>query len=742
MCPATELWQDKVNQICSRLIRECGVNGIYLDQIGAASPRPCFDPEHGHPLGGGRYWVDGYRAMLDRVKAEAAANGVTLTTENTAEPYMDNIDGYLAWIQRNDNDVPLLPAVYSGYTIYFTSPQSGADDLGAFVMAQGRDFLWGCQLGWNGEWILDERHRNKLEFQLELCRTRLAAKDFMVYGRLLDEIRPVNALPAVSVDWHRRSTHSASLPAVQGTLWRSGDGRLAAFLVNYDSQPHEVEYVIDPSRWLGPSDGGPWLLSRLTGRGTAPWQVAEAGPVRRRDLLASHEILAFTLRPGEAPRKLAKQAEQRLRDPGDPTLQGAARTFLFAAELRDLGLRLEPPTGVRTLVRGEPAELVLGVFNDGRRKRELSIGWPGESPTTLIVPSGEGRTLRHVFWPTPDPPDGDLARAEVKVRLPGDTFHRTCPVWFRLTPSLEVRMGDVAGARGGESMLLPVGVRNNSRVARQGTLALGVPPGWTVEPGTRVVLGRLRPGERRSLLFRCRVPPMNATVKASISASVIEQGAEREITVRESRPRARAARMTKPPSIDGKLEDWPETETILLGAAVPDTVKIPKEYGGETDCSAVVKLAWDEQHLYLAARVRDNRHHQEQTGQTIWQGDCIQLAFRDAAPRQEAGYEGNEYELGLTLAGNRPILFQWMPERRPAESGELSVLRRGSVTTYEAALPWALLGVTRASPGKRVSWSMTVNDNDGDAFRGWLEWTPGICGGKDSSAFGWLLLEP
>jgi hypothetical protein len=35
---------------------------------------------------------------------------------------------------------------------------------------------------------------------------------------------------------------------------------------------------------------------------------------------------------------------------------------------------------------------------------------------------------------------------------------------------------------------------------------------------------------------------------------------------------------------------------------------------------------------------------------------------------------------------------------------------------------------------------MTVNDNDGDGFRGWLEWTPGVCGGKDSSAFGWLTL--
>ncbi len=742
MCPVTALWQDKVNEVCRRLIHDCGVNGIYLDQIGAARPKLCFDPAHGHPLGGGRHWVDGYRVMLNSLKREAAANDVALTTENTAEPYMDNIDGYLAWIQRNDNDVPLLPAVYSGYTIYFTSPQDAKDDLNAFAMAQGRDFLWGCQLGWNGDWILAESHREKLDFQLELCRIRLAAKEFMVYGQLLDEIRPTRPVPLVSADWHRRKKHAATLPAVQGTLWRSRDNQLAVFLVNYGPLPCRIEYLLEPSRWIEANGSKAWLLSRITGRGTTPWEIVRAGTIERADVLRPHQILAFAIRPARRPDDIIKSAEKSVDGLSDPDLRKATQGFLFRTELAGLGLDLAPPLPIRDLVRGEPAELQLAFSNTQRRERTVSLSWPDGQEDTVTVPGRNTRQVRHVFWPDGDDLAGDLAESCVTVGLPRSGLSRAFPVWFRITPALEVRMGSLAGARGGESLLVPVEVRNNSRMPREGTLALGLPPGWTAEPGAAVALGRLQPGERRSLLFRCEVPPAKSTLKTSISVHIVEQGEQRQITVAKSRPALSAPTRRAPPVIDGRLDDWPNAATIRLGAPSSDTVRIAKQYGGAADCSAHVKLAWDTEHLYLAAAVRDNVHCQDQTDAAIWQGDCIQLAFRDGTPRLESGYEGDECEVGLTLAGDTPIIFRWVPERKPAAVGELSVRREGGTTVYEAALPWDLIGVKQPAPSKRLLWSLTVNDNDGDGFRGWLEWTPGICGGKDSSAFGWLRLAP
>jgi hypothetical protein len=293
MCPATPLWQAKVQEICRRLMTECGVNGIYLDQVGAAKPAPCYDASHGHPLGGGRHWTDGYRAMLTPVKREAARRGVVLTTENTAEPYMDTIDAYLAWNPREQEDVPLLPAVYSGYTVYFTSPQAANDSLDAFCAAQARDFLWGCQLGWNGEWILHESHREKQRFQHALCRYRLAAKAFMVCGQLVDEVRPLNEVPLVTHLWHRTKPHAARLPAVMGTVWRDGRAeRLAVFVVNTTGETQAFDFEIQPERWLDAR--GPWRLSSFTPEGEIPIELAQDRRVPLGDL-QPREIRAFVI---------------------------------------------------------------------------------------------------------------------------------------------------------------------------------------------------------------------------------------------------------------------------------------------------------------------------------------------------------------------------------------------------------------------------------------------------------------
>ena len=158
--------------------------------------------------------------------------------------------------------MPLLPAVYSGYTIYFTSPQAEQDTEDAFCAAQARDFLWGCQLGWNGSWILQPANRGKQQFQHELCRYRLAARDFLVYGQLVDEVRPSRAVPVAAHVWNRNSPHTARLPQVMGTVWRDGRGRLAVFVVNASGSPQAFSFEVAPEKWLG--GRGPWRLSLLT----------------------------------------------------------------------------------------------------------------------------------------------------------------------------------------------------------------------------------------------------------------------------------------------------------------------------------------------------------------------------------------------------------------------------------------------------------------------------------------------
>ena len=161
---------------------------------------------------------------------------------------------------------------------------------------------------------------------------------------------------------------------------------------------------------------------------------------------------------------------------------------------------------------------------------------------------------------------------------------------------------------------------------------------------------------------------------------------------------------------------------------------------GDDDCSARVRFGWDAANLYVAAEIRDDVHFQDSTKSQLWRGDCIQLAFRNGPPNSGTGYDGSEHEIGLAATGDgRETVFQWMPRACPLGEGDLAVLRENGVTRYEVAIPWAAAGLRPPTVGSRTAWSFTINDNDGEGFRGWLEWTPGVCDGKDSSAFGWLL---
>jgi hypothetical protein len=730
MCPTTALWQDTMAEVCQRLMTECGVNAIYLDQIGAAAPAPCFDPGHGHPLGGGRHWVDGYRVLLDRIKAEAVRHGVGLTTENTAEPYMDNIDAYLAWNPRYDTDVPLLPAVYSGYTVYFTSPQEATDDLNAFAMAQGRDFLWGCQLGWNGDWLLAPEHRAKLAFELELCRMRLAGKEFMVFGEVLDEIRPLSLVPRLTTVWNRTSRHPASLPGIQGTLWRARDGRLAVFLVNYGDRPGAVTYEVEPGRWGLASTAG-WLVQRLTPQGMAPWQRVPGAVLRRDEVLEGREVRALVISPAAAE---AGFKARRAAAGADPTLAACAREFLFAEALARRGLAVALPEPVQTVDLGEPLELEVRVTSTKRGADGLTVSWPDGATDLLRAKAGATGSVRRLVRP------GDAAAANRVVSLGlslGDEAieHR---VRALCQPALEVTTGCPATVRGGESFVMPASVINRSRVARPARLVLDCPPGWQVEPGTACDLGLLDPGESRAMLLRVRVPPSDRDCRVTLAARAVEPTPVQEVLVLKSRPVAAARRRGAAPAIDGRFDDWAGEPALRLGGAAADSIRIEKAYGGAADCSAEVRLGWDAASLYLAVAVTDNVQAQPESGFLLWQGDCIQLAFRDGPPNPASGYDGSEYEVGLSLGPNGPEVFQWMPGACPCADARLAVVREGSVTRYEAAVPWVALGAKAMQPGRRLAWSMTVNDNDGEGFRGWLEWTPGVCGGKDSSAFGWF----
>jgi len=148
MCPSTKLWRDRVKSIVLRLMRQYGVKAVYIDQIAAARPRLCFDKAHGHPLGGGSWWVAAYGKMLEELRAEMP-DGHMLTTECNAEPYLRWFDGYLTWHWQYDGQVPAFAAVYGGAIQMFGRAYRGGPTRRlALRMKAGQQLVYGEQIGW------------------------------------------------------------------------------------------------------------------------------------------------------------------------------------------------------------------------------------------------------------------------------------------------------------------------------------------------------------------------------------------------------------------------------------------------------------------------------------------------------------------------------------------------------------------------------------------------------------------
>jgi len=307
MCCYTEFWQDKVTQIVERLAEEVGVNAVYIDQIAAGGPVLCFDKSHGHPLGGGGWWVDGYRKMLKKVQKVAHSKGrdIIITTECAAEPFMDGVDAFLIWIKPDERSIPMITAVYSGYSIYFGSPAWFQHGDRAWIMAQGRAFLWGSQNGWMRLELFKPEHSKKAAYLKNIGKYRIAAKKFLTFGELVNLIKPTNSVKTITETWpdHGNNFRTATLPNIQGSIWKAEDGTLGIFLANYLEKNNTIEFTIDPTKY-GLIAASPERVHRTAGytitqiqpEGNQVEEGAPRGVLNRTETLGPWEIRILEIR--------------------------------------------------------------------------------------------------------------------------------------------------------------------------------------------------------------------------------------------------------------------------------------------------------------------------------------------------------------------------------------------------------------------------------------------------------------
>ena len=166
--------------------------------------------------------------------------------------------------------------------------------------------------------------------------------------------------------------------------------------------------------------------------------------------------------------------------------------------------------------------------------------------------------------------------------------------------------------------------------------------------------------------------------------------------------------------IDGDWADWDTTQyganTVVYGL---------NQWVDGNDLEASYRVSWDEDYLYLAVKVRDDKYVQRATGADLYKGDSIELLL-DTNFYGDFGsttLSPDDFQLGISpgyeTVDQDTEAYLWFPTERTGNKNGVIIGASGGNDLYrvEFAVPWSVFGVTPAV-GQHYGFALSVSDND------------------------------
>lgn len=221
---------------------------------------------------------------------------------------------------------------------------------------------------------------------------------------------------------------------------------------------------------------------------------------------------------------------------------------------------------------------------------------------------------------------------------------------------------------------------------------------------------------------RTSVPQMTATqTSGSIPTVAVTVKTLQSITPTTSAKRTgtkiTATYLSKKPVIDGVWDEW--TTAAYPAAYVNYGLN---NWTDRNDLEGSFRIGWDNDNLYIAVKVIDEKYVQQATGYELYMGDSIEILLdKDlAGDFSSTELSGDDYQLGISPGkpdtnGTREA-YLWFP--KTSAGSRTSAVTIGSVSSngvyrVEAAVPWSVFGVTPAN-GQTFGFSLGISDNDAE----------------------------
>ena len=324
-------WRDKYAGIADTVVDHYGLHGIYMDQ--AVLSLICWDPTHGHPLGGGNYWMHGFEQLASQIRANAnPARPLMLAGEGAGEPWLPSLDLMLTLQVSQERysapnsgwePIPLFQAVYHAYGITYGSYSSlvlppydelwpsattPADTLALFdvkfrsqfYLEQARSFVWGLQPTIANFRIAQLTDRpTEIAYMNNLAKLRAQVPEYLLRGTFmrppkLEAAAATLDLSRVSIYAARRggpTVSQAEYPAALAGAWRAADGKVLITIASIIDEPQAVSFEFAPSVYgLG---AGTIEQIGLDGRRTFGTFAGRSLPIRLELAAGSAVMLEF-----------------------------------------------------------------------------------------------------------------------------------------------------------------------------------------------------------------------------------------------------------------------------------------------------------------------------------------------------------------------------------------------------------------------------------------------------------------
>jgi hypothetical protein len=214
-----------------------------------------------------------------------------------------------------------------------------------------------------------------------------------------------------------------------------------------------------------------------------------------------------------------------------------------------------------------------------------------------------------------------------------------------------------------------------------------------------------------------QVPPA-ATATRAPSATFTNAPPQPTATIPGVRGRSPvvAKYLSTPPTLDG---DWGEWKSLTTEYPAGNVVFGKNNWTGDDDLDASFHVGWDNNNLYIAVKVRDDKYVQNASGENIFKGDSIEILF-DSKLQDDFYYNKlspDDFQLGINPGrpdtdGTKEA-YLWFPNNIAGARSGVQIASRQEEGVYrvEMAIPWSVFEITPAA-GRHYGFALSVSDND------------------------------